>query len=153
ALQPRQPVGGAVRAARAARADTAAGGCDEGLGRRAGAAREPPHRGLGGPVPGRGQGPRRRSRPCLAPLPGHLRADPRRPGAGRRRAARHRAGRDPAVSVPLLAVAAALAVSTAPASIDTTLGRTFVVRSTIVNPAPTPTRPLIAHLNVLSLGP
>jgi hypothetical protein len=52
-----------------------------------------------------------------------------------------------------LAAAAALAVSTGPAAITTGLGRTFEVRSTIVNRAGTPTPPLIAHLNVLSLGP
>jgi hypothetical protein len=37
--------------------------------------------------------------------------------------------------------------------VSTELGRTFEVRSTIVNRAGTPTPPLIAHLNVLSLGP
>jgi hypothetical protein len=57
------------------------------------------------------------------------------------------------MAAPLAAAAAALAVSTGPAAITTELGRTFVVRSTIVNRAATPTPPLIAHLGVLSLRP
>jgi hypothetical protein len=55
--------------------------------------------------------------------------------------------------VAALAAGAALTVSTGPATVTTQLGRTFEVRSTIVNGAATPTPPLIAHLNVLSLRP
>lgn len=36
-------------------------------------------------------------------------------------------------------------------TVDTRLGRKFVVRTTISNRAPSPTGPLVAHLNVLSL--
>ena len=66
------------------------------------------------------------------------------------------------VVVPLLAVVATLTlvgtalatsvrVSTEPTAVTTSIGRKFVLRSTVTNEGNAPTPRLIAHLNVLSL--
>jgi hypothetical protein len=57
------------------------------------------------------------------------------------------------VALPAPATAAGVRVALDRTTLATRLGQPFTVRSTITNAAATPTGPLIAHLNVLSLRP
>jgi hypothetical protein len=57
-----------------------------------------------------------------------------------------------AAAAPVARAAPRLGVTVDRASVRTKLGHTFVIRSRVTNRGPTPTRALIAHLNVLSLN-